>query len=166
MALEGAIAERVQGILPVTWDALSRDPRFGDALLQAAIDTAKEDITGIVVDVDDEATYPLIVIDFIAKIAAMEIIPAGIDFWMNEPTAESSTGTNEVHSFVDRADKLKQQREELLKQTRARAAEIASLLGYSRVGNRRVPLLNTMDDEFLTPSPQEFPRPYRITERS
>lgn len=167
MPVEGAIAERVRGILPVTWDALQSDPRFGDGLLQTAIDTAKENITGVVVAPNTEETvYPLIVVDFIAKIAALEIIPAGIDFWMNEPVTETATGTQEAHGFVDRADKLIEQRENLLLETRMRAAEIAAILGYSRIGNRRVPLLNTMDDEFLTPSPQEFPRPYRVTDRS
>lgn len=166
MSLEGAIAERTRGIIPVTWDALMRDPRFGDGLLQTAIDTAKENVTGETVTPNGEANYPLIVIDFIAKVAALEIISPGIDFWMNEPISESASGTNENHTFPDRAKTLQELRRVLLEETRAKADEIAEVLGYRRSRARGVPRSNTLDDEFLTPSHQEFPRLYAPTSRS
>lgn len=167
MPLEGAIAERTRAVLPVTWDALVADPRFGDGLLQTAIDYAKENVTGeVVAPADESDTYPLIVIDYIAKMAALEIIPPGIDFWMNEAIAESATGTNEVHSFEARAEILRETRKDLLEETRRRAGEIAEVLGYRRTRTTGVPLSSTIDDEFLTPSPQEFPRPYAASDRS
>ena len=129
MTLEGAIAERTRGILPVTWDALSKDDRYGDGLLQTAIDTAKAWVTDEVVPPDEEEdTYPVTVIDYIAKIAALEMIPPGIDFWMNEPISETATGTDEVHTFTDRAETLRKLGEELLEGTRDKADEIAALL--------------------------------------
>lgn len=165
MPVVGAIAERTRGILPVTWDALQRDPRFGDALLQTVIDTVKQSVFGTIVAPTAESTYPVLAIDYAAKLVALELITPGIDFWMNEPLSESATGTNENHTFVDRAAQLQDLRRQLLEETRRMAADVAALIGYRRPNSRR-PLLNTIDDELLTPSPQEFPRPYAATGRS
>lgn len=165
MAVPGVIAERTRGILPVTWDALSRDPRFGDDLLQQKIDVAKQSVFGTQIAPTAESTYPLMALDYAAKIAAIEICAPGIDFWMNEPTSESATGTNENHTFTERAATLASLRAYLIEETRRTAGDIATLVGYRQFSPRR-PLLNTMDDEFLTPSPQEFPRPFIATDRS
>lgn len=167
MAVEGAIAERTRGILPVTWDALQRDTsRYGDGLLRSTIDTVKERVFGTVSAPATEATYPLIVIDYVAKLAALELITPGIDFWMNEPVSESATGTDENHAFVDRAEALRELRKSLLDETRRLAPEVGPLIGYTRLSNAPRPAINTLDDEFLTPSPQEFPRPFARTARS
>ena len=166
MPVTGAIADAARAILPVTWDALQRDPRFGDVLLQAQINTAKDAVTGQVVATAAEASYPLIVRDYIGKVAALGLISPGIDYWMNEPSSESAAGTEENHTFVDRAEKLKELREILLAETRDHADEIADILGFSRPKSNNIPRINTMDDPFLTPSHQEFPRPYIETARS
>lgn len=166
MAVDGAIAERVRGILPVTWDALSRDSRFGDGLLRTTIDVVKETITGTNVAPIAEGMYPLIVVDYLAKLAAVELCRPGIDYWMNQPTSESAQGVEENHTYIDRADALRQLREDLLAETRLKAPEVAPLIGYTRVLGGPRPLINTLRDEFLTPSPQEFGRPYRATDRS
>jgi hypothetical protein len=166
MPVEGAIAERVRGVIPVTWDALITDPRYGDGLLRSVIDTAKESVTGANLSPAAESTYPLIVIDYIAKVAALDLIPAGLDFWANTPISESLSGTEETRTYESRVEALKALREELLRETRARQPEIANLIGFVRASGRAVPAINTMNDPFLTPSPQEFPRPYLATERS
>lgn len=166
MPVAGAIAERARGILPVTWDALAADQRYGDGLLQSAVSLVKENVFGVVVAPDAEAAYKLIVIDYAAKLVVLELIPAGVDFWMNEPMSESATGTNENHTFVDRAGTLRELGRDLLIETRRIGPDIAVLVGFRRVSSKSVPKLSTMDDEFLTPSHQEFPRPYSATERS
>lgn len=152
-------------ILPVTWDALSRDTRYGDALLTDTIAYIKEMVFGKAVSTDEENTYPLLVITYAAKLAAIELCNPGIDFWMNQPVSESATGTNENHTFIDRVSALQQLRRQLIEDTRSVAGEVANLLNFRRFSPRR-PLLNTIDDELLTPSPQEFPRPFVATDRS
>lgn len=164
--IEGAIAARVRGIIPITWDALLLDPRYGDALLQTAVNLGKESVTGTVVVPIAESAYSLVVIDYIAKIITLELIPAGIDFWMNQPISESATGTDENHSFTERAATLAELRTALLKETRSKADEIGAILGFRRASGKSIPRLNTINDELLTPSPQEFPRPFAVTERS
>lgn len=165
MAVVGVIAERTRGILPVTWDALAGDPRYGESLLRQTIDFVKESVFGTVVPPTNETVYPMMAIDYAAKLAAIELCTPGIDFWMNEPIAESATGTNENHSFVDRGAALALLRRTLIEETRRIAGDVAAVIGYRR-SSGRVPLLNTMNDELLTPSPQEFPRPYAPTDFS
>lgn len=165
MAIEGFIADRLQGTLPITWDALLNDPRFGEEFLQNVINLAKENVFGEVITAEEEEQHPLMVLDFAAKIAAIELITPAIDFWMNQPISESATGVNENHTFIDRARTLEDLRRQLIADTRRLASEIAVLVGFRRFSPRRA-LINTLDDEFLTPSPQEFPRPYIATDRS
>lgn len=152
-------------ILPVTWHALSQDTRYGDGFLGDVIDLVKEMVFGEVISTDEENTYALVIIDYAAKLAAIELCTPGIDFWMNEPVSESATGTNENHTFIDRAKQLSELRKTLIEDTRRMAGDVAALLGFRRFSPRR-PLLNTMNDELLTPSPQEFPRPYVATDFS
>lgn len=167
MPVAGAIAERVRAILPVTWDALSKDSRFGDALLQNTIDTIKEKTFGTTVSPSAESIYPLVVIDYVAKLAALELINPGTDYWRAEgPTSVGATGTNEQEVYVDPVATLKELRERLLAEVRAAWPVVKPLLGFSPLSSAPRPAINTLDDEFLTPSPQEFPRPYRVTERS
>lgn len=167
MAISGMIAERTQGILPITWDALQKDARYGDAFLQVAIDTAKEDVTGTVVAPGIEDTeYGFLVRDFIAKKAVLLIIPAGVDFWMNQTIAETAEGTHEVTSFTDRAAQLQELYKLLFEEIKRMEDEIAEILGFQRASSVGLPSINTLDDEFLTPSHQEFPRPFRATARS
>ena len=166
MAVQGAIAERVAGILPVTWDALERDQRYGDTLLRTAIDTIKERVFGVNVTPTAEVSYPLIVIDYVAKLVAIDLCTPGIDFWMSEVTSASTTGTNEVVTWVDRANQLMQLRKDLLEETRLMKGEVDPLIGYTRLTKKPRMAINTLDEDFLTPSPLEFPRPYRVTDRT
>lgn len=157
------IAERTRGVIPITWDALLNDARFGDDLLYGAIQLVEETLFGEMLDEAEEQDLPYRVIDFAAKLTAIELINPGIDFWMNQPLNESATGTNEVHVFTERVDKLLKLREQLLIETRRLAPEIEqlidTLLGFRRAP-KAVPGLTSINDELLTPSPREFPRPF------
>ena len=166
MAVEGAIAERARAELPVAWDALSLAPQFGDALLQAKIDAVKEAVFGVVVTPGAEDAYPLMVLNYVGKLVALELITPGIDYWMSEPITVSATGTQETTAYTDRAAMLIRLREDLLKQTRLLWPDVSALVGFTRVSNAAIPLLSTMDEPFITPSPLEFPRPYNATDRS
>src|SRR4051812_7734572 len=102
MAVDGVIAERARAVLPVTWDALSRDSRFGDGLITTALNTVKERTLGSVITPTLEGTLPLIVIDYVAKLVALELITPGIDYWHREgPMTIATTGTNETETYVD-----------------------------------------------------------------
>lgn len=166
MAVEGVIADAARGSLPLTWDALSRDATFGDDLLQQAIDFVKDDVFGEVVPVDEEDTYPLKVIRYLGNLVALELIDPGIDLWMNQPTSESATGVNEVHTFVDRAEMLRRLGERLGMQVRAEEAEIDAILGRPTLKIFPRGDVNVAADEpLLTPAVADWPRPFVDTGR-
>jgi hypothetical protein len=168
MPVAGAIADRLKALIPITWDGLSNDPRVGDSALQSAIDVAKANVTGQVLVNTQEHNYPVIVVDYIAKIAAIELIPAGIDFWMNQSMSVSSTGTNESITYTDRADRLDSLRKEFISETRIKQQEVSKLIGYWVDDGRAVPQMSSanINPFHLTPSPEEFPRPYTQTQYS
>lgn len=166
MAVEGVIAERTRGILPATWDMLTKFPTFGEDSLRLAIDTVKETVMGTNVEPDDEAFYPVVVVDYLAKLSALELITPAIDAWRANPISVSATGTNENTAYSDPVAALEQLRRDLLEETRKLWPLVNPFVDFAplSVGPRAVS--NTVDEIFLTPSPAEFGRPYRETERS
>lgn len=163
MPLPGDIAERTRGLLPVTWDALEGDPRYGDTLLATALEIARESVLGTQPSAAEEDVMPRIVVDYVAKVAALQMIPAGIDYWMSQTLSVVTTGTNETETYTDRAAMLRDLGKDLLIETRAKADMIAGIVNYQQAGHSPRPVLNTINDVLLTPSPQEFPRPYTQT---
>lgn len=166
MSVEGAIAEHARAVLPVTWDMLSKDRRFGDALLRQTVDAVKESVFGVVSEPSSEGQLPLTVINWVAKKVALALITPGIDLWQRTPLSVSATGTNENTTYSDPVVALRDLRRDLLEETRLGSAEVQPLINFRRVSGAPRPLMNTIDDELLTPSPQEFGRPYRVTDRS
>lgn len=164
MAVAGAIAARTRAIIPVTWDALAISPLYGDGLLRATIDSVKERILGTNAAPGDEDTlYSAPVIDYLAKLSVLELIPAGIDFWMNEPVSVATTGTSEQTTYSSRVQALQDLRRALIEETRKLQDQIEPIIGVIPVGRAPRASINTLTDDFLTPSPQEFPRPYSRT---
>jgi hypothetical protein len=92
----------------------------------------------------------------------LELIAPGIDFWMNELTTLTATGTHEIESFVDRPEKLRQLGERLAWEVRRDEAGIFALLGRSapQRGLPRPDISTPVTDVLLTPDPRRFPAPY------
>lgn len=162
MAVAGAIADAARRVLPVTWDALSRDDRFGDALLQQSIDVVKEDLFGQVVNVSAEDDYPLKVIRHAGLMVALDIIPSGVDMWMNELIEETARGTDETHSFADRARQLQELGKQIALRVKQDEDDILALLGRPNVRNiPRMGISTPADDVLLTPNPREWGIPFK-----
>src|SRR5438270_9279715 len=130
MPIQGAVADRVRALIPVTWDALEKDQRVGDSALQSAIDLAKNMTTGQAITPVQEQNYPVIAVDYMAKLAIIEICNTAADFWMNQSLSVSATGTNENLSYVDRAQRIESLKQEYLEETREKYSEVATLIGY------------------------------------
>lgn len=164
MPVAGVIAEAARGVLPVTWDALSRDTqRFGDDLLADAVDAVMDQMLGTILAPEEQDALPLRAVRFMGKMVALEIIPAGIDFWMNEPTSESAQGPNENHTWVDRAKQLESLADRLSIEKLRDMDAILALLGRKPALKTlpRMGISTSADDVLLTPSPREFPAPYK-----
>lgn len=161
----GRIADHAKSMMPVSWAAMSNDDRIGDASLLAQIDSAEAQIFGDTLSelsIDEDA-LPFLVVDFSAKVAMLELIRTAIDFWMDQKTSATTTGTAETTTYADRIAALKEQRAELLVDL-ARMEDIVTPL-IPALETRRstgVPLLSTIDDELLTPNPQDLGRPYAL----
>lgn len=168
MPITGAVADRVKALIPITWDALQNDARAGDSTLQTSIDLAKENTTGQVIAPAQENLYPVVAVDYMAKLAIIEICNAGTDFWMNQAINVSSSGTNESESYIDRAKAMQTLRQQYLSETRKKQTEISKLIGFWIDNGRAVPKLSsaTVNPFHLTPSPEEFPRPFKQTQYS
>lgn len=152
------IAWFAQGELPVTWDALSRDARFGEDRLLAKVSLVKEDLFGEDLPVDDELIrYSRRVRAYAGKLVAIEVITAAIDFWMDMGIQVTVDSPRETKQYESRIRTLQQQKKDLIAETRRVGPLIAEDITYVRATTIGVPGLSTIDDDLLTPSPQNFP---------
>lgn len=153
----GAIYKKARSIIPVTWNALEDYSEYGDELLQGRIEAAKIRIIGHEVPVEDEETYDIRVQEFIAKVAALAIIPAGIDYWMNQKQSATATGTNEVISYPDRIRGLEKIQERLLAEIANDRAEIEELIDNPDLRpSTGVPKFSPgTDNGYITPLPSK-----------
>lgn len=104
----GAIADRAKAYIPFTWKGLSADSAYGTTMLQGRINRAKYEVLGTGYPVENaEVTLPENQIEHIAKRAVVKVIPAGIEYWMNQPITVATTGTNEVVSYESRIQELR-----------------------------------------------------------
>lgn len=102
----GTIYERAKANLPTTWNILEALPTYGDKYLQDKIEIHKLNVLGSVVAVEDEEDLDIRVQEFIAKCAVLSVIPAGVDYWLDQQQMISATGTHETVSFPDRISAL------------------------------------------------------------
>lgn len=157
----GRIADNTRTIIPVTWDALSKDSRVGDSALEARIDYIESLVFGDPIPDGGEAALDALVVEFVSKLSALEIIDMAIDFWMNQEDTLTTTGTNEVVSFPDRISALEKRKKTLLADVAKLEPLVEPLLPelIERSSNSR-PLLSSFDTPLLTPNPTDIGAPY------
>lgn len=177
MAFPEGIAAKVPQIIPLTWDALRRAtiqstgtqaPAFGDTAIQEVVDDVLADLFGEdnMPDVAAQDALPRKVQRWIAKLVSIELLTAGLEIFREAPISKNTTGSAEVITWEPRQEEMRKLRTDLLVETRGDEAEMLALLNLTPARQKGVPLLNTIDDEFITPSHQEFPRPFARTNRS
>lgn len=153
----GRIADSAQSNIPITWDALLRDPRVGSAVL-----TSREDyIVSLIfntelTDLEEEALNNLVV-EYVGKTLAVEALDIGIEFWMVQSQTVTTHGPYEVANFPVSLEHLKE-RKASLQADLARLFPLVSPLIpniLDRTSTNR-PLISSIDDDLLTPAPQDF----------
>lgn len=150
----GLVARMVRSIMPITWNRLMSDARFGEGLIAQRIETVKFTWLSAAVAQQDETAYSPVLIDYIAKRVALSLIPAGIEYWMRQKTTKSATGTSETVSYPDTLNALK----ELAKRL---SAEVEILAGNPNVVTSlttpgELPAI-TGDGDMITEDPFEWP---------
>lgn len=156
----GVIAYLTRSFLPSTYDALENSDKYGDALIQARIESVKRNLFGATVSVSEEDDYDIRVQHFAAKLAAIDLIPAGVDYWMDQRIMISATGTNETTSYPDRIAALWKVYERLTIQVAQERPEIEILLNTVSTNIEGVPGVTdgagTGEREFKTPHSKDF----------
>jgi hypothetical protein len=115
MALQGDIQAYARDELPATFDALSA---AGPYALRGAVAPLGEDgimrrvrlvctrVFGRVLTVDEQEALDERVKDLLGKLVALELIPAGRDFWSKQSLSMAASGRNENVTFTERAREL------------------------------------------------------------
>ncbi len=155
------ITKRVAGILPVTWDAMSSDTRVDDSVLLDPVLYAEVYYLGEEPEKDAQEGMNRLVIEFIAKNAAVALIDPAIDYWMEKSQTVVTTGTNETTSYPDRIRALEKLKEALMREIAKLEPIVSPLIPVIRTRKgSSAPRLSTINDPLLTPNPQDFGEPY------
>ena len=135
----GAIADGALSYMPVTYTALQRDSRFGDRRIQNYANIVQTKVLGSTVSPDDEVNYELLLLDYLSKRLALELINPGIDFWSRQLKTSTSSQTSEVSSFPDMIASLKELRTNLIAQLASDWREVQLLVPTVTI-NKVVPM--------------------------
>lgn len=158
----GAVAQLVRSLIPTTWDSLAKVEYYGLGLLISRIQVAKASVLPLALVEADESAFPLVMQDYLATCAALEIIPAGIEYWMNQKIMVSSTGTNETTSYTDRQLALLRS---LLPQLTAKKATLAgnpNIIAFGNITHEAPAVSGNDNDQLITEDPYEFPEAFNI----
>lgn len=154
----GVIAQRAKEVMPVTWTALQADSRYGTVLMQGRVDYVKFRLFGtICADGAEASIYNPLILDYVGKEVALQIIPAGIDYWMEQHLTASTHGTQESVSYPDRVGALEKLQEWLIREVRSLRPELDDVFIRRRKGG--YPAISTTEP-LLTPDPQRFGKPF------
>lgn len=154
---EGAIAQRARAQIPQTWDKLANSTLYGPSALQQRIDYIKYSLFSTLVDQAYEATtYNPVVLDYAAKLVALQVIPPGIDYWSSIRSGLTKTGSQEAATFPDKIAAL----ERVYARLWAEVQDMQGTVVPAVLKRTKIPQINTTDD-FRTDDPNKFPKQSR-----
>jgi len=127
MALDTPIALAARDELPETWNALLEAPTFGDEALERRLNTLMYRVFGTVLDMAEQEALSPVLISYVGKRFALDLIIPGIDFWSKQAISHSA-GERESKAYKDRAEDLKALRQLLLADTADMLADVEATL--------------------------------------
>lgn len=163
ISLDVGIASLVRSMMPFTWRALADADYYGLALLYDRIQIAKYRLLPSDLAQQDETGYSHLLRDYVASQAALEIIPAGIEYWMNQKITISATGTNETTSFTDRQRALQDLALRLQAKIAGMKDVVADDVGIRGAGEAAA--IDEFDPVLVTADPYVFPEAFEIEAR-
>jgi hypothetical protein len=150
-------ADIAKSVVPVTWHALSIDDRIGATALSSRETYISELIFGSELnEAAQDALNPLVA-EYAGKALAFQVVNMGIDFWMDQSQTATTRQPLEVTTYADRLESLQELKKSLLAELKGLEPIVAPLIPnfFIRESASR-PLLSSIDDELLTPNPQDF----------
>lgn len=165
----GAVADYVRMNLGgETFKGLRNSPDYGAGEITRAIEVVKARVMKTPVATLDEATLPVLVIDYLAILASLELVTAARDFW-GSVANQISTGAEqtEIVTYANRAGLVKELRDDLM-----RRLHEAQRLALPLIANPVLPasvdgpdidevedMRRTTADPRSFPSAEDFPYP-------
>jgi hypothetical protein len=151
---EGPIMLNARAQIPQAWDALARSSIFGSELLTQVTNYIKFRLWATVVDASIEATtYDPVGQLYAGKLIALQIIPAAADYWSDQLTSETTTGTNETISYPDRIASLWRIHARLLTEVKELSQEFDAVYGRTAVRRLAMPTVSDSDIPYVTVNP-------------
>lgn len=144
----------IRSEFPMTWDALAKDTSLGVAGLRMRIANVKAAVLSEAMANSDDSSYPNLLRSYVAKKCTLDLIPAGIEYWMRMKTTVSTTGTNETTSYSDPVLALEKLRKSLAVEVERLAAH-PNLLQYST--KRSSTPAVSYGGALVTSNPYQFP---------
>lgn len=155
----GAIVDGAAMYMPVTFDYLQKDSRFGDRRMQRLAELVKMKVLGYTMQPDQEELLPIVLLDFLSKRVALDLITPGVDFWSRQLRVATSSQTQETSSFPDMIASLKLLRASLARELVYDWRQVQLLIPGTP--NRMVvpmPASSMDGSSYVTKNPQENPR--------
>lgn len=158
----GPIYKAAKSFMPITWQRLEESNNYGDKQLQNKIEIAKVTLFGSELSVEDEYDLDIRVVDYLAKVSVISVIPAGKDYWASMASSKTTTGTDEDVSYPDRINMLEQLHEQLTKEISMSRDEISGIINLPSVrSTNAVPSVSDGTDAgYITPNPHTNFRDY------
>lgn len=162
MALtDSPIALAARDELPETWDKLVESTTFGQAAMERRLTTLMHRAFGEVMDETEQESLDPVLVSYMGKRLALEIIIPGIDYWSKQALSLSA-GERESKAFKDRAEDLKELRKLLLEDSSQLLAEVEGSL--PRIPRRATDRMRVQEAgllvEHVTSDPMLFPPIY------
>jgi len=151
----GAIYNAAKSFMPLTWSKLEESNHYGDKLLQGKVDVAKLGLLGYELSAEDEENLDIRVIDYLAKISVISVIPAGKDYWASMAQSKTAGSPDEIVSYPDRIEMLEQLHDQLTAEISKQRDIIGDLIDLpSIVRPNSIPEFSPGTDEgYITPNP-------------
>jgi hypothetical protein len=164
----GIITEAVKRYVPATYNAMLIAPSdnrlFATSDLQALADYVKYRLFSTSIPESQETSvFNPYEAQFLGKLTTLQFIPAAVDYWDSQLSSIVATGTGEVANFRDHRDGLLKLWEILSREV----LKDAALLGFTLKKIGLIPAVTYGDNGrkiLITPDPQCFPAPFKVTQ--
>jgi hypothetical protein len=161
------IAVAARDELPETWAALLASPNFGEEALERRMNTLMYRAFGAPMDEAEQEALSPVLISYMGKKLAIDIIVPGIDYWSKQALSLSA-GERESKAYKDRAEDLKELRKQLVADTAALLGEVEAELPFvpRRLTDTARVQQSGLLDPHVTPDPNAFPGIYAPPEET
>lgn len=146
----------------MTWDELAKPAVLGPDGLERRVNAVLLELFGEKITEAIQAALDPQVIEYAGKKIALKLVAPGIDVWMTFANQFTATGRNEIKSYANRANELREWRKIALVELKEMWPDVEPLLPAARVPiGSPIPVVELLgSDGFVTPDPDLFEPPF------